>query len=435
MLNNNFKNTIYILTLILVDLLALFLVFILTNSLYGLSGNTFDKYSWILFLTIVIFLFDKIYFVRYDFWHETRKLFKGLIISMITVFIVVNLTQIQMHIDSKIVFYFYLYSFVFLPFNKRVFKKILFSILYFKINVKIVATKEQEIVISKEFLDNWYLGFQINEQKYDLVLISSKGIELENLEKVIRKYSKKTASVYVIPYLNKIDFSHSNIIDYFNIRYSAIQIENRLLNKKNIFIKYFFEKLLVILLFPFVIVLHLLLSLVIKYTSNGKVLFKQKRVGKDGKIFSIYKYRTMYENGDKILVKYLLENPEEKEYYSKFHKYKNDPRITKVGSVLRKTSLDEIPQFYNVLRGDMNLIGPRPFMNSEIKKIGKYSKNIIFNVKPGITGLWQVSGRSDLSFNDRVLLDKWYIQNWSLWMDFVIFMKTIKVVLFKVGAK
>ena len=143
----------------------------------------------------------------------------------------------------------------------------------------------------------------------------------------------------------------------------------------------------------------------------------------------------MYINGDEILEEYLKNNPEEIEYYSIYHKYKHDPRITRVGKFLRATSLDELPQFFNILRNDMNLIGPRPYMIGEKSKIAKENEDIILEVKPGITGLWQVSGRNNLSFEKRVELDKWYIQNWSLWMDFIIFIKTIKVVLFKIGAK
>ena len=178
----------------------------------------------------------------------------------------------------------------------------------------------------------------------------------------------------------------------------------------------------------------MLIVFLIKKDSKGKVLFKQKRFGKDSKIFKCYKYRTMYENSDLLLKEYLKNNPREIEYYDKFHKYTNDPRITKTGHFLRKTSLDELPQLFNILQGHMSLIGPRPYMLSEKDKL-KDDISIILKVKPGISGLWQVSGRNDLSFKERINLDIWYIQNWSLWIDLVIFIKTIKVVLGKVGAK
>lgn len=190
-----------------------------------------------------------------------------------------------------------------------------------------------------------------------------------------------------------------------------------------------------IFIFPFALLIHIFMFTFIKFDSKGPVIFKQKRLGFKGIAFSCYKYRTMYVNGDEILKDYLANNPDEVEYYNVYHKYKNDPRVTRIGRFLRATSLDEFPQFFNILKNDMNLIGPRPYMLNEKNKIGVYNEDILLKVKPGITGLWQVSGRNNITFADRIELDKWYIQNWSLWMDFVIFMKTIKVVLSKVGAK
>jgi len=122
------------------------------------------------------------------------------------------------------------------------------------------------------------------------------------------------------------------------------------------------------------------------------------------------------------------------ECQNRYHKYKNDPRITKIGHFLRRTSLDELPQIVNVLRDDMSLIGPRPYLLDEAKMMGNH-KDIILSVRPGITGLWQVSGRSNVDFLSRIKLDTWYIRNWNLWMDLVILIKTVKTVLFKDGAQ
>jgi len=330
---------------------------------------------------------------------------------------------------------FFILSFIIVPTIKRIFKKVLFNFDIFKINIKIVANNSQYDLIHKEINDNWYFGFKNVEEDYDMVLISSKKFDTNDLQNIIKKYTKKTKDIYVVPYMDHLDFSHTEIVDYSNIRLSALHIENRLLNYKNILIKYFSEKLLVILISPFVLFLHIIILIVIKLDSKGSIIFKQKRLGKNSKTFSCYKYRTMYIDNQGILDDYLKNNPDETEHYKIYHKYKNDPRITKVGKFLRKTSLDEFPQFYNVLKGNMNLIGPRPYMLSEKEKIGPFNEELILNVKPGITGLWQVNGRNELTFKQRVNLDAWYIQNWSLWMDFVIFMKTIKVVLYKVGAK
>jgi undecaprenyl-phosphate galactose phosphotransferase len=141
----------------------------------------------------------------------------------------------------------------------------------------------------------------------------------------------------------------------------------------------------------------------------------------------------MRENSDKLLQSYLREHPEEAAYYETYHKYQNDPRITKIGQLIRKTSLDELPQILNVLKGEMSLIGPRPYMPSEKSKIGD-NVDMILAVKPGITGLWQVSGRSDTDFASRVEMDVWYVRNWSIWSDMIILLKTIQVVLGSKGA-
>jgi len=382
-----------------------------------------------------MFLFEKIYFIRYDFWGDTKKVLKGLLFSSLAVFTVISLTKISDEYSRTFILIFFILSFIIVPTFKRLFKKILFNFDIFKIKVKIVANDSQYDLLYNEIRDNWYFGFKNAQENYNMVIISSNKFDINDLQNIIKKYTKKTKDIYVVPYMDHLDFSHTEIVDYSNIRLSALHIENRLLNYKNILIKYFSEKLLVILISPFVLFLHFIILIIIKLDSKGSVIFKQKRLGKNSKKFSCYKYRTMYIDNQKILDDYLKNNPDEVKYYEIYHKYKNDPRITKVGEFLRKTSLDEFPQFYNVLKGDMNLIGPRPYMLNEKEKIGTFNEELILNVKPGITGLWQVSGRNELTFKQRVNLDTWYIQNWSLWMDFVIFMKTIKVVFLRVGAR
>jgi undecaprenyl-phosphate galactose phosphotransferase len=141
----------------------------------------------------------------------------------------------------------------------------------------------------------------------------------------------------------------------------------------------------------------------------------------------------MFEESDDRLTTYLKQHPEEVEFYNIYHKYKNDPRITNIGHTLRRTSLDELPQIFNVFKNEMSFIGPRPYMLNEKEKIGEKADTVL-TVRPGITGLWQVSGRSDVDFHSRVKLDVWYIRNWNLWMDMVILLKTIKTVLIKEGA-
>ena len=166
---------------------------------------------------------------------------------------------------------------------------------------------------------------------------------------------------------------------------------------------------------------------------DGPIFYDQLRIGKNGKIFKMYKYRSMVIGADDKLKEYLAENEEAREEYSKYKKLKKDPRITKLGKFLRKTSLDEFPQFINVLKGNMSLVGPRPYLQREKDDMGEYYKYII-QCKPGITGYWQIDGRSNVTFQDRLDLDIEYYETKSLKNDIKILLKTFIKVFVKEGA-
>lgn len=185
-----------------------------------------------------------------------------------------------------------------------------------------------------------------------------------------------------------------------------------------------------IVLIPVTLVVFLA-NLVTK--DNGPVIYTQNRIGKDGKIFKMYKFRSMCVGAEETLKKYLAENSEAYEEYKVYKKLKNDPRITTVGKFLRKTSLDEIPQFLNLLNGTMSLVGPRPYMPHERQDMGDFYDTIIKN-KPGITGLWQTSGRSNTTFDERLVYDADYDKKKSVLTDFKIIVKTFVNVFKKDGA-
>ncbi|MDR2841750.1 MAG: undecaprenyl-phosphate galactose phosphotransferase WbaP [Spirochaetaceae bacterium] len=177
----------------------------------------------------------------------------------------------------------------------------------------------------------------------------------------------------------------------------------------------------------------LIIALLIKVSSKGPVLYRQKRIGKNGKYFYAYKFRTMVLDADKKLEELLQNDSAARQEWEANQKIKNDPRVTAFGKFLRRLSLDELPQLLNVLKNDMSLVGPRPIVDAEIPKYG-YDFKRIFSVKPGITGLWQVSGRSDTDYSDRVSFDTYYLQSWSIWLDLWILYKTVGAVLLKRGA-
>lgn len=179
--------------------------------------------------------------------------------------------------------------------------------------------------------------------------------------------------------------------------------------------------------------LFILITILIKLEDKGSAFFVQERIGKQGNLFKLYKFRSMVHNADEILEE-MLKDPKIRKEYKKKMKLTPDPRITKIGNVIRKTSIDELPQLINVLKGEMSLIGNRPYLPREKKDMGQYYIDII-KTKPGLTGYWQVNGRSKTTFEERCKLERYYSNNLSLLLDIKIFFKTFYVVLKRRGAE
>lgn len=199
--------------------------------------------------------------------------------------------------------------------------------------------------------------------------------------------------------------------------------------RSKILLKAAIDYVVVVATAPIWLTVVAVIAAVVKINEPGEsIFFKQKRIGRFGKPFSCYKFRSMHKNWRKILDDYLERNPAEVRHFAKFHKYEFDPRITKVGGFIRRTSLDELPQLFNVLRLEMSLVGPRPYMFYEKRQIGK-NLGKITRVRPGLTGLWQVSGRNEISFDERVKMECAYVDSLSIFRDFLILFRTIFVVL------
>jgi Undecaprenyl-phosphate galactose phosphotransferase WbaP len=177
----------------------------------------------------------------------------------------------------------------------------------------------------------------------------------------------------------------------------------------------------------------LLIAAAIKLTSRGPVFFGHSRHGRNGDAFKAFKFRTMFLNGDAMLLEHLRRYPDELAAWNRDQKLKNDPRVTRVGKWLRRYSLDELPQIWNVVLGHMSLVGPRPIVAAEVSRYG-HGYGLYTRVLPGMTGLWQVSGRNNTTYEERVSLDEYYVRNWSIWLDTYILVRTIKVILTAEGA-
>ncbi|MBH1928435.1 undecaprenyl-phosphate galactose phosphotransferase WbaP [Serratia rubidaea] len=239
-------------------------------------------------------------------------------------------------------------------------------------------------------------------------------------------------SVSVIPTLRGVPLYGTDMSFIFSHEVMILRVSNNLAKRTSRFLKRTFDILgasaIIILLSP---ILALLAYLVSK--DGGSSIYGHERVGREGKKFKCFKFRSMVMNSQEVLQKLLDSNPEARAEWDKDFKLKNDPRITRVGRFIRKTSLDELPQLFNVLRGEMSLVGPRPVIEEELER---YAGDVDYYLmaKPGMTGLWQVSGRNDVDYDTRVYFDAWYVKNWSLWNDIAILFKTINVVLKRDGA-
>jgi lipopolysaccharide/colanic/teichoic acid biosynthesis glycosyltransferase len=424
-----------------VILISLFLVFSI-QSLIGKNEfvlievlHSCAKIYPMYIIISCIFFYERIYTHRFDFWHESRKIIKSLLLSFITIISFgVLINQSENYPILTICYSFILIGFS-IPLFKYFLKRKLFKLGYWKKGVKILSVNSY---LESEIFGNPYLGYIKSKRKEaDLVFIDSYKRNPEDLKKILEREIQSKQSVLFIPVFNNYQFTNSDIYELTNTRTNLIVLENKLKSKYRMFVNKTYNFLLAIIAIPLILPIIGIIAFLINQDSKGPIFFKQKRLGRNGKVFLVYKFRTMFTDDiqKKLLDDYLAENPHEIENYEIYCKYENDPRVTRVGNFLRKTSLDELAQIINVLKGEMNFVGPRPYLVTEKEKMGSYNEDVILNVKPGITGLWQVSGRNELTFDERVTLEKWYVQNWSLWRDFVILAKTLGVVLNKVGAR
>lgn len=208
---------------------------------------------------------------------------------------------------------------------------------------------------------------------------------------------------------------------------------HNLTRKGYLFFKKLLDLLIILIFLPILLPVMLILAILVKLTSRGPIFYGHKRVGKNGKIIKCWKFRSMVTNSQEMLEHILATDPVRAAEWEKDRKFVDDPRVTKFGKFLRKTSLDELPQLFNIIAGQMSFVGPRPVTESELEKYGDCA-DYVLSVTPGLSGMWQISGRSDTGYEERIMFDTYYIQNWSIWLDIWILIKTVWVVVKGKGA-
>ncbi len=263
------------------------------------------------------------------------------------------------------------------------------------------------------------------------VMVVMPTVGSERVREVVEEYAGAFRNVLVVPDMFGLRSLSVTAKDVCGVL--TLKLDQRLTLLMPRFCKRAFDLTVAWSVFLLVSPVLLVLCLVVKLDSNGPIFYGQRRIGRNGRIFKVWKFRSMRVNADEVLRAHLDASPELQEEWERDHKLKRDPRVTSSGRFLRKSSLDELPQLWNVISGDMSLVGPRPIVDAEIPKYGvcfeQYKR-----VRPGVTGLWQVSGRNNTTYALRTQMDDYYVRNWSLSMDAYILLRTMKTILFSEGA-
>lgn len=432
---------------------------------YNESFNIPDYYYYIFVPAVfLLFLFQaETYNRRQPFWDLIRQIFHAVMYSILTSITLIYFGHVASEVSRLFVFLLGPIVFTFICFMRYFMRKVLgkYNILQEQI-ILLGAGKTAELVIKffeheagfgvkvigiiddnpvSTYLPHKFKilgGFEQAEEiikaaKVNTVAITAPGLKREKLVGLINRIQPHVKNISFVPDLFGMPAGIFELERLFDEKLVMLRAKNNLARWYNRLYKRLFDILLSLLGMIFFVPLGVIISLGIYIDSPGPVVFAHKRVGKSGKEFSCYKFRTMVPDAEKVLQAYLAKNPAAKEEWDNSFKLKDDPRVTRVGKFLRQTSLDELPQVMNVIKGEMSLVGPRPIVKAEIEKYGEYIRDF-YLVPPGITGMWQVNGRSDTTYAERVAMDTWYVRNWSIWMDLVYLFKTIAVVIRKEGA-
>lgn len=400
------------------------------------------------------------YTYRKPFWFELKE-----IIRTVTIFAIINLAIVafsKWSLSRYVWVLTWLLAIIMIPLGRTILKRILDSSGLWKKKTIIIgsgnnATEAYHALQSDEVSGFDIIAFYAFEKgtEKDLmgIKVLSEEVELwsiadaDDTQFIVAAEFEQTndrdywlknlakhhcRSVSVIPTLRGVPLYGTDMSFIFSHDVMILRVNNNLMKPSSRFIKRAFDIIgsvsILVMLSP------LFLLLLYKVGKNGgKPIYSHERIGRNGKKFGCLKFRSMVLNSKEILAELLLKDAQAREEWDKDFKLKNDPRITKIGKFIRKTSLDELPQLWNVLKGEMSLVGPRPVIETELERYAGEADYYLM-AKPGMTGLWQVSGRNDIDYNERVYFDAWYVKNWSLWNDIAILFKTVNVVLKRDGA-
>lgn len=465
--------------LIFIDMFAFYIALLIARTLRSellpsfLSNLPPFQFSYTYFLTLwwipVIFIFfilyEGLYEKNFPFWDEARIIIKAISLATLTVMAIVTLGKMQDKISRLVLLGMWMISLFTFPLFRLWGKKFLYTIGVWKEKILILGAGNAGRLVMEGLGREKHMGYDIigfldddegkrgitingkkvfgkvkhfpkfiNDLDISTVIIAMPSLPPERLSALTASVQNHATNTVVIPDLKGIALINTDLLHLFYEELFLMNIRNNLKSIPNRLIKRLFDIAVSILSMPLLLPAIGMFGLLIRLETPGHAIYAHDRIGRNGKTFRCYKFRTMQMDAEEML-KEILENDEEiRNEWERNRKLKEDPRITKIGRFLRKTSLDELPQIFNVIKGEMSLVGPRPVTKEEIEKHYKEAAELCFSVPPGITGLWQVSGRSIKGYEYRLKLDAWYVMNWSIWLDITIIFKTIRVVTKMEGA-
>lgn len=450
------------------DYIALVLAGILSLAIRNLliTHTTYHiapiyQYFWVPLVYMAFILYEGLYGKRMLIYQMMKKLFRASLGGTVFSIILMFLAQVAGDVSRFYVILYTAISFALLCLFRVILAKGMKKSKAFQIPILIVGAGKTGEVMARQIQNDTgmryrIVGFLEDHEPYDKsctilggfgdmervirdtgvqhVIIAAPGISQTQLSSLIYQAQTLVRNVGVVPNLVAVPMSNVTAESFFDAKIMVLHIRNNLASPWNQLLKRIFDIVATICGGILISPILLAIAIWVYHDSPGPVIFKNKRIGLNGEEFNCYKFRSMYMNNQEILARYLSNHPMLQKEWETYRKLRGfDPRITPVGKVLRKYSLDELPQLLNVLKGEMSLVGPRPYLPEEIPMMGENSR-VVLMAKPGITGYWQVSGRNDVTFDERVDMESWYVYNWSVWIDFLILWKTIKVVFSHEGA-
>lgn len=428
-----------------------------------LTTNDFMLYVvnnwWIVPLYLSVFLLNGLYSKHRPFWQEARMLINAIALAALFVYSIISLGKIDTYI-SRILFVLHpILLLVLIPIIRRISKAFLYRMGYWKQEV-IEIRVDSSNTLGSSFARNTFIGYTVvkslevslkkdsipeiiervkevrKKVNTSTILVMVKDFSSPKIAELVERLYFVSSHVLVVPELMDLDVLNADVYHLMYENLYVFDINKGLANPLNKAVKRLIDIVLSVIgivLFSPVLLFEALLVL----TKDGfPIFFNHERYGRGGRIFTFHKFRSMWhekypdENYDRVK-EYVKNDPKKKEIWEKFQKLENDPndpRIMPGMNLIRKTSIDELAQLFNVFKGDMSIVGPRPFMTRERGLMGDYFDRVLA-AKPGVTDLWTVSGRDSLTFDQRLKMSTWYIQNWSLWLDIIIITKTVQQVI------